>query len=227
MLSGNPSSSFLLVKHTHGGSESSNCSVSSVVCTAFNHGQVPLGPCSITAARDGNFECSEYIFGAFRGTVFCPQIWGQFLAPLHVDENDSCLWAVAGAILGGRFRRPICFKFSVPEPDAWFRQRCCITRSCHDGLFLKLVMLLCVVPKSSSTFLRGVKTASTNWQHKLVLPRRARFAALAWLSHIAAMFCASVAAGACPHNCLPVNRRPRASHAVTFHAVRSTLVLCL
>ena len=36
-------SSFIMIKHTHGGSESSNRSVSSVICTAFNLGQVPLG----------------------------------------------------------------------------------------------------------------------------------------------------------------------------------------
>ena len=59
-----------MIKHTHGGSESSNRSVSSVICTAFNLGQVPLGPCSVMAARDGHFERSEYIFGAFRGAVF-------------------------------------------------------------------------------------------------------------------------------------------------------------
>ena len=104
-------SSFIMIKHTHGGSESSNRSVSSVICTAFNLGQVPLGPCSVTAARDGHFERSEHILARFEAPFFGPQIWSQFLAPLHVDEKDFCLSAVAGAILGDRFRRPICFNF--------------------------------------------------------------------------------------------------------------------
>ena len=128
----------------------------------FNLGQVPLGPCSVTAARDGHFERSEYIFGAFRGTVFWPPNMGPVFGPSTCGRKGFLLVGCSWCHFGRPFSAPHLLQFfSVPEPDAWFRQRC-ITRPCHDGLFLKSVMLLCVVPKSSSTFLGGVKTASIN-----------------------------------------------------------------
>ena len=68
-------SSFIMIKHTHGGSKSSNRSVSGVVCTAFNLRQVLLGPCSATAAKDGNFECSES-FWCVSGFLFWASKYG-------------------------------------------------------------------------------------------------------------------------------------------------------
>ena len=105
-------SSFIMTKHTHGGSESSNRSVSSVICTAFNLGQALLCPCSVTAARDGNFGFSEYIFGAFRGTVFLAPKYGASFWPLY-------MWMKKGFLLvgcswyhfGGPFSAPRLLQF--------------------------------------------------------------------------------------------------------------------
>ena len=87
---------------------------------------------------------------------------GGMFPTLHVDKKDSCLWAAASAILGAVFDAPFGSNFSTSGNGYLvFRQRCCITQSCRDGL-LKSVMLLHVVPKSISTFLEGVKSASKN-----------------------------------------------------------------
>ena len=155
-------SSFIMIKHTHGGNESSNRSVSSVICTAFNLGQVPLGPCSVTAARDGNFACSEYIFGAFRGAVFCPPNMGPVFGPSTCGRKGFLLVGSSWCHFGGPFSAPHLlqtFQFRNPMLGS---VNAAASRSCHDGLFLKSVMLLYAVSKSSSTFLGGLKTASTN-----------------------------------------------------------------
>ena len=104
-------SSFIMIKHTHGGSESSNRSVSSVICTAFNLGQVPLGPCSVTAARDGHFERSEYIFGAFRGTVFWPPNMGPVFGPSTCGRKGFLLVGCSWCHFGGPFSAPHLLQF--------------------------------------------------------------------------------------------------------------------
>ena len=96
---------------THRGSESSNRSVSSVICTAFNLGQVPLGPCSVAAASHGNFECSECIFGAFGGAVFWPPNIGPHFGPSTCGRKGFLLVGCRWCHFGGPFSAPHLLQF--------------------------------------------------------------------------------------------------------------------